>query len=79
MSRIHLKQNHELSDDTLTQVQAVEAAGGDTSIMRGFAHRQDLFDGFFKWYGQARKGEAVEEELIELVRLKIARLNDCYT
>ena len=63
----------------LTQVQAVEAVGGDTSTMRGLAHRQNLFDGFFKWYGQARKGEAVEEELIELVRLKIARLNDCYT
>jgi hypothetical protein len=47
--------------------------------MRGLAHRQSLFDGFFKWYGNARKGEAVEEELIELVRLKIARLNDCFT
>lgn len=79
MSRIHLKQNHELPEEVLTQVQAVEAVGGDTSIMRGLAHRQNLFDGFFKWYGQARKGEAVEEELIELVRLKIARLNDCYT
>lgn len=79
MSRISLKQDHELPEAVLAQVQAVEAAGGDTSVMRGFAHRQSLFDGFFQWYGQARKGEAVEEELIELVRLKIARLNDCYT
>ena len=79
MSRISLKQNHELPNEILAQVQAVEAAGGDTSVMRGFAHRQSLFDGFFSWYRQARKGEAVEEELIELVRLKIARLNDCFT
>ncbi len=79
MSRISLKQDHELTDEVLAQVKAVEAAGGDASVMRGFAHCQSLFDGFFSWYGQARKGEAVEEELIELVRLKIARLNDCYT
>ena len=79
MARISLKQNHELSDAVLARVEAVEAAGGDTSVMRGFAHRQALFDGFFSWYGEARKGEAVEEELIELVRLKIARLNDCFT
>lgn len=79
MSRIHLKQNHELPPKVLAQVEAVENAGGDTSIIRGLAHRQSLFDGFFKWYHQARQGDAVEVELIELVRLKIARLNDCFT
>jgi hypothetical protein len=79
MSRISLKKDHELSEKVLAGVKAVEAAGGDTSVMRGFAHRQELFDGFFSWYRQARKGDAVEEELIELVRLKIARLNDCFT
>jgi len=79
MSRISLKQDAELPAELLKQVEAVESAGGDSSIMRGFAHRQALFDGFFKWYHPARKGDAVEEELIELVRLKIARLNDCFT
>lgn len=79
MSRIRLQQDDELEKEVLAQVRAVEAAGGDTSVMRGFAHCQNLFDGFFKWYGKARQGDAVEEELIELVRLKIARLNDCFT
>ncbi len=79
MSRISLKQDHELPPEVLSQVKTVEASGGDTSTIRGLAHRQSLFDGFFNWYYQARKGEAVEEELIELVRLKIARLNDCFT
>ena len=79
MSRIQLKRDDELTETVLTQVRAIEAAGGDTSTIRGFAHRQPLFDGFFKWYGEARKGDAVEIELIELVRLKIARLNDCFT
>lgn len=79
MSRIHIKSDAELAPEVLAQVQAIEGMGGDSSTMRGLAHRQSLFDGFFQWYGKARKGEAVEEELIELVRLKIARLNDCFT
>ena len=79
MSRISLKTDKELPPAVLQQVKAVEAMGGDTSTMRGLAHSQTLFDGFFGWYGKARQGDAVEEELIELVRLKIARLNDCFT
>jgi hypothetical protein len=79
MSRIALKRDDELTPEVLAQVKAVEGMGGDTSTLRGLAHRQSLFDGFFSWYGKARQGEAVEEELIELVRLKIARLNDCFT
>ena len=79
MSRISIKSDAELPAEVLQQVQAIEKMGGDTTTMRGLAHRQSLFDGFFQWYGNARKGEAVEEELIELVRLKIARLNDCFT
>ena len=79
MSRIALQSDNELPAAVQAQVKAVEAMGGDTSTIRGLAHRQSLFDGFFQWYGKARQGEAVEEELIELVRLKIARLNDCFT
>jgi len=79
MSRVRIKPDAELAPEVLAQVKAIEGMGGDSSTMRGLAHRQSLFDGFFQWYGNARKGEAVEEELIELVRLKIARLNDCFT
>ncbi|MCX2980462.1 hypothetical protein EYC98_06190 [Halieaceae bacterium IMCC14734] len=79
MSRVRIKPDAELAPEVLAQVKAIEGMGGDSSTMRGLAHRQSLFDGFFQWYGSARKGEAVEEELIELVRLKIARLNDCFT
>lgn len=79
MPRIRLKEDHELSALTLSRVQSVEAAGGDTSSLRGLAHIEKLFAGFNQWYIPARKGDSVEEELIELVRLKIARLNDCYT
>ena len=79
MAHIALKQNDELNPETLAAVQQIEASGGDSSTMRGLANSQALFDNYFKFYLPARAGRSVSEELIELVRLKIARHNDCFT
>jgi hypothetical protein len=38
-----------------------------------------MFDEYFRFYYPAHEGGIVEPELKELVRLKIARLNDCFT
>ena len=79
MARIRLKDNHELDPHIREHVQALDDKGVDTSNIRGFAHAQELFDSYFKFYGPAREGYSLEPELIELVRLKIARHNDCFT
>lgn len=79
MSRIRLKEDAELSDEVRARVQAAEAAGVDASVLRAVAHRQDMFDRYFEFYYPAHMGGVVEHELKELVRLKIARLNDCFT
>ncbi len=79
MARIHLKRDEELEPHVLETANAIEATGADTSTLRGLANRQDLFDAYFKFYGPARKGTTIDEALIELVRLKIARHNDCFT
>jgi len=79
MARIRLKPDHELDDKTRAVAKAMEASGRDTSMLRGFAHRQDLFDSYFAFYTPARRGTTVSEALIELVRLRIARHNDCFT
>jgi hypothetical protein len=79
MSRIALKEDDQLDPQTLEQVRAVEAAGRDASVLRATAHRQDMFEQYFKFYYPAHQGGVVEPELKELVRLKVARLNDCFT
>ena len=79
MSRIHLPADDELDEATRARAQAIEAAGGDSSTTRGFSHCQEFFDDYFRFYVPARKGRSVDEALIELVRLKIARLNNCFT
>ncbi len=79
MSRIRLLEDDELAQEVRTQVETVEASGADASVLRAVAHRQDMFDEYFKFYYPAHEGGIVEPELKELVRLKIARLNDCFT
>ena len=79
MSRISLFEDHELDAERQAQVAAVEASGGDASVLRAIAHRPDMFERYFEFYYPAHQSGVVEPELKELVRLKIARLNDCFT
>ena len=79
MSRIRLLEDDELTPEVRTQVEQAEASGADASVLRAVAHRQEMFDEYFKFYYPAHQGGLVEPELKELVRLKIARLNDCFT
>ena len=79
MPRIRLKKLEELDQKTKAVVQNMESEGKDTSTIKGLANNQTLFDSYFKFYGPAREGNSVSAELIELVRLRIARHNDCFT
>ncbi len=79
MARISLLADDELPDDVRERVAQVEAAGGDAAVLRAVAHRPDMFDAYFAFYYPAHQQGLVEPDLKELVRLKIARLNDCFT
>ena len=79
MARIRLLEDQELDPATLERVKAVEDAGGDASPMRGMAQHQPFFDSYNAFYFPAHTSGLIEPDLKELVRLKIARLNDCFT
>lgn len=79
MARIRLLEDHELAAEQRRQVQATEAAGGDASGQRAMAHLPEFFGSYFRFYLPGHEQGCVEPELKELVRLKIARLNDCFT
>ena len=79
MARIELLADEALPADRLEQIRAVEASGADASVLRAVAHRPEMFDRYFEFYYPAHQGGLVEPALKELVRLKIARLNDCFT
>ncbi len=79
MARIKLLPDDELTDATRAAIQHMDAQGMDTSTLRGLANSPELFEAYNAFYLPARKGYSVPEELIELVRLRIARHNDCFT
>ncbi len=79
MARIRLLADEELSPDTAKQVAAIEGAGGDASVSRALAHHPELFERYFRFYSRSHDDGLLEPELKELVRLKVARLNDCPT
>ena len=79
MARISLVDDADLPAQTLAQIQDIEARGGDATPLRAVAHRPDMFEAYYAFYYPAHQGGIVEPDLKELVRLKIARLNDCFT
>lgn len=79
MARIRLLEDDELAPEVAERVKAAEAAGNDASPLRGMAHHQSFFDQYNQFYFPAHTSGLIEPELKELVRLKIARLNDCFT
>jgi len=79
MARIRFLPDEELDETTRANAQAMEAIGLDTSTLRGLANSQDFFNLYNQFYYPARKGHSLPESLIEMVRLRIARHNDCFT
>ena len=79
MARIRPIDDAALEPAVADAFKRAEAAGRDTTQQRILAHRQDMFDRYFAFYRTAHEEGVVEPELKELVRLKIARLNDCFT
>lgn len=79
MARINLLADAALNETTRAQVKAAEGAGADASVLRGLAQHQSFFDSYFQFYHPAHNEGLLEPDLKELVRLKIARLNDCFT
>ncbi len=79
MARIRLLADDELPPETAKKVASIEEAGGDASVSRALAHHPELFERYYRFYSRSHEEGLLELELKELVRLKIARLNDCPT
>ena len=79
MSRLSVPGNEQLPENTRKQVEAIDNGGADSTVLRVLGHRSDLFDSYFKFYYPMHNGGIVDPALKELVRLRIASLNQCLT
>ena len=74
MARLRVLSAHEIDDSALRAM--MEKAGGDVALGI-YGHCPDLFKPFWQFLGRAKYGGRLPFALKELVRLRIADLNEC--
>ena len=79
MARIRLLSDQELEPAFRDMVEAATAHNQNPSIFRAAGHLPEAFKAFWEFYTPLRLEGLLGPKLKELVRLKIARLNDCAT
>ena len=79
MSRLSILPDEKLSEEMRMQAQAADRAGAGSTVLRVLGHRPDMIDAYFKFYYPLHNHGIVDPALKELVRLRIASLNQCLT
>jgi alkylhydroperoxidase family enzyme len=79
MSRLSILANDQLPADLRRQAEAADRAGANSTVLRVLGHRPEMIESYFKFYYPMHNGGVVEPALKELVRLRIASLNQCFT
>lgn len=79
MSRLSILKDEQLPEGLREQAREAEKAGASATVLRVLGHRPDMVESYFKFYYPLHNGGIVDPALKELVRLKIAALNQCVT
>ncbi len=79
MSRLSILSNEDLAEGLREQAVAAEAAGASSTVLRVLGHRPEMIQSYFNFYFPLHNGGLVDPALKELVRLRIAELNQCLT
>jgi alkylhydroperoxidase family enzyme len=79
MSRLSIPTDEQLSENLRDQAKAADQSGTGSTVLRVLGHRPDMIESYFKFYYPLHNGGIVDPALKELVRLRIASLNQCLT
>ena len=79
MSRLSPLADNQLTPEFREKATAAEAGGDRSVLWRVLGHRPEVIDSFFKFYYPLHTGGVVDPVLKELVRLRVAGLNQCLT
>jgi alkylhydroperoxidase family enzyme len=79
MSRLSILPDDKLTDEMRRQAQAADRSGAGSTVLRVLGHRPDMIESYFKFYYPLHNGGIVDPALKEMVRLRIASLNQCLT
>jgi alkylhydroperoxidase family enzyme len=79
MSRLSILPDERLPEEMRKQAQAADKSGAGSTVLRVLGHRPDMIEAYFKFYYPLHNSGIVDPALKELVRLRIASLNQCLT
>lgn len=78
VARIRILEVEELDQELQAMVRKWAALGGDDHFIRAFGHLPDRLKAFVNFYSPLVRHGLLPCRLKELVRLKIAQLNNCH-
>jgi alkylhydroperoxidase family enzyme len=79
MSRLSILANDQMPAELRGQAEAADRAGANSTVLRVLGHRPEMIESYFKFYYPLHNGGVVDPALKEIVRLRIASLNQCFT
>ncbi len=79
MSRLSVLANDKLAPELAGQAESADRAGQNSTVLRVLGHRPDMLAAYFKFYSPLHNAGVVDVAIKELVRLRIAELNQCLT
>ena len=79
MARIRLVPTEELTPGLRESAKAAEAHKLNPAIFQAAGNLPEVYEAFWAFYGPLKLEGLLEQRLKELVRLKIADLNECAT
>ncbi len=79
MSRLSILPDEKLPDDLRLQAHTADRSGAGSTVLRVLGHRPDMIESYFKFYYPLHNGGVIDPALKEIVRLRIASLNQCAT
>ena len=78
MSRLSVLHKSQLTPEFADLAEKAEATGHAT-VFQVLGHRPEMFHNYFQFYYPAHENGTVSALIKELVRLRIAQLNNCFT
>lgn len=79
MSRLSILDNHQLPENLRKDVEEADRKNAGSTVLRVMGHRPEMVESYFNFYFPLHNGGVVETSVKELVRLRIAELNQCFT
>ncbi len=76
--RIPMVDLERLDDELKVIIHKWQALGGDPNFIRTFGRLPDTLKSFLKFYSPLVRKGLIEFRTKELVRLRLAQLNDCH-